>query len=105
DPKRSNGKLFYEIGNRGTKAALRVFQKAGSSSDPTTSKEFGDGFLMNQGYSILWMGWQWDVPQGRMRADLPIARSETGPIRGLVRGNFILFHRSATAELADRGHL
>src|SRR5215472_638548 len=28
DPARSNGRLFYEVGNRGGKGMLRVFQKA-----------------------------------------------------------------------------
>ncbi len=105
DPAKSNGKLLYEVGNRGTKAALRVFQKAEASVDPTTPQHFGDGFLMEQGYSILWMGWQWDVPEGRMRMNLPIATENGSPITGLVRGNFILYKRSPTAELADRNHL
>lgn len=105
DLSKSNGKLLYEAGNRGTKAALRAFQKAEASPDPTTLQQFGDGFLMEQGYSILWMGWQWDVPEGRMRMNLPIATENGEPITGLVRGNFILYKRSATAELADRNHL
>ncbi len=105
DPKKSNGKLLYEVGNRGTKAALRVFQKAEASSDPVSPQHFGDGFLMEQGYSILWMGWQWDVPEGRMRMNLPVATENGSSITGLVRGNFILYKRSSTAELADRNHL
>lgn len=105
DPARSNGKLFYEAGNRGTKAALRVLQKAQPSADPKSVDQFGDGYLMQQGYSILWMGWQWDVPEGRMRMDLPIATENGAAITGLVRGNFIFYKRTATAELADRNHL
>ena len=105
DPARSNGKLFYEVGNRGTKAALRVLQKAQPSPDPASTEQFGDGFLMQQGYSILWMGWQWDVPAGRMRMDLPIATENGTAITGLVRGNFIFYKRTPTAELADRNHL
>ncbi len=101
DAARGNGKLFYEIGNRGGKAALRVLQKAAVSPDPTLPEHFGDGMLMKQGYSILWMGWQWDVPQGRMRASLPIVPGVTG----LVRGNFIFAKRTMEAELADRGHV
>src|SRR5262245_20478192 len=104
DPSRGNGRLFYEVSNRGTKAILRNFQKALASADPKSAAEFGDGALMSQGYSLLWMGWQWDVPEGRMRMDMPIATDHGSPITGLVRGNFILDKRSATAPLADRGH-
>jgi hypothetical protein len=106
DPARGNGVLFYEAGNRGTKRILQTFQSAASSQDPTISAEIGNGSLMFQGFSLLWMGWQWDVPEGRMRMEMPIA-TEGGvpgvPIRGLVRGNFI-GERGTTASLADRGH-
>jgi hypothetical protein len=104
DVARGNGRLLYEVGNRGTKAMLRTFQKARPSPDPTSPDELGDGALMTQGYALLWMGWQWDVPEGLMRMDIPIATDHGAPILGLVRGNFVLNTRSATASLADRGH-
>ncbi|MBI3401763.1 MAG: hypothetical protein HY048_10110 [Acidobacteria bacterium] len=121
DPRRGNGRLFYEVGNRGGKSMLANFQKATSSSDPTTEAEFGDGALMRQGFTLLWMGWQWDVPErtGVMRMDMPVAtlrEPRGGPepgrgttdngkqITGLVRGNFILNARSETAPVADRNH-
>src|SRR5688572_33156547 len=62
DPARGNGRSFYEDGNRGTKRILPVFQNAANSADPATSAEFGNGALMQQGFTLLWMGWQWDVP-------------------------------------------
>jgi hypothetical protein len=88
DPVHGNGRLFYEVGNRGGKSMLRTFQKAKISGDPQTQAEFGDGALMNQGYTLLWMGWQWDVPEGQMRMNMPIATDHGRPITGLVRGNF-----------------
>jgi hypothetical protein len=103
DPARGNGVLFYEAGNRGTKRILPVFQSASPSQDPETAADIGNGSLMFQGFSLLWMGWQWDVPQGRMRMEMPVATRGGEPIRGLVRGNFI-GERGATASLADRGH-
>src|SRR5262249_5779597 len=75
--------------------------------DPATAAEFGDGALMQQGFTLLWMGWQWDVPMrpGVMRMEMPIATDGGKPITGLVRGNFILNEASPTAPLADRNHL
>ena len=75
-----------------------TFQKAARASDPMTAEEFGDGALMRDGFSLLWLGWQWDTPAGRMRMTMPIATEDgnsitgptTGPITGLVRGNFIV---------------
>ena len=121
DARRGNGRLFYEVGNRGGKAILSTFQKAAGSTDPTTEAEFGDGALMRQGFTLLWMGWQWDVPErpGTMRMEMPIAtlrEPQGGPepgrgatengrrITGIVRGNFILIERSETASVADRNH-
>jgi hypothetical protein len=98
DAAKGNGRLFYEAGNRGTKAMLGAFQKAAGSLDPTTEAQFGDGSLMEQGFTLLWMGWQWDVPDGRMRMEMPIATENGRPITGMVRGNFIPPPpRSATA--------
>jgi hypothetical protein len=107
DPRKGNGRLFYEVGNRGGKSMLATFQKAKASLDPSTDEEFGDAALMRQGFVLLWMGWQWDVPErpGIMRMQLPIASNGGSPISGLVRGNFILNERAATAPLADRNHL
>ncbi len=56
DPRRGNGRLFYEVGNRGGKSILQTFQKAAGSADPATAAEFGDGALMRQGFTLLWMG-------------------------------------------------
>src|ERR1700720_4488156 len=106
DPRRGNGRLFYEVGNRGGKSILQTFQKAAGSSDPTNESEFGDGALMRQGFTLLWMGWQWDVPvrPGTMRMEMPIATENGRRITGLVRGNFILNERANTASVADRNH-
>ncbi len=106
DPRRGNGRLFYEVGNRGGKSLLQNFQKATGSPDPTTEAEFGDGALMGQGFTLLWMGWQWDVPErpGTMRMEMPIATEGGKRITGAVRGNFILNERANTASVADRAH-
>jgi len=106
DPRRGNGRLFFEVGNRGGKAILGTFQKAAGSPDPSTEAEFGDGALMRQGFTLLWLGWQWDVPErpGTMRMEMPIATENGRRITGIVRGNFILTERADTASVADRNH-
>jgi len=97
---------LYEVGNRGGKGMLSTFQKATGSPDPTSDAEFGDGALMRQGFTLLWMGWQWDVPErpGTMRMEMPVATESGRRITGLVRGNFILNERANTASVADRNH-
>src|SRR5215469_9066380 len=104
DPGHGNHRLFYEVGNRGNKSTLGYFQKAKNSKDPASAEEIGDGALMNQGWTLLWMGWQWDVPPGQMRMDQPIATENGNKITGLVRANFVPNDRSPTQSLADRNH-
>ena len=65
DAARGNGVALFDVANRGRKNMLRYFNLATPAADPTTAAEFGDGFLMRQGYALIWVGWQFDVPKGR----------------------------------------
>lgn len=79
DPERGNGRLLYDVANRGNKVALGSFN-GGGGNDPSTLEDAGDGFLMAEGYSILWSGWSGDVQAGndRVQIGVPIARNEDG---------------------------
>jgi hypothetical protein len=103
---KGNGRLLYEVANRGGKSLLTFFQQASPSLDPTTEAEIGNALLMRQGYSLLWMGWQWDVQEapGIMRMAIPIATQDGKAITGLVRANIIVPDRVSSAPLGDRGH-
>ena len=62
DPGKSMDGCFTKSATAAARAMLPTFQKAAGSPDPTTDAEFGDGALMRQGFVLVWMGWQWDVP-------------------------------------------
>src|SRR5262245_1716325 len=63
DASRGNRRLFYDVNNRGNKLALGAFNNRGGN-DPLALADAGNGFLMRQGYSILWCGWNGDVLAG-----------------------------------------
>ena len=88
---RGNGWLFYEILNRGSKRSLARINHAPNKNLPSTASDAGNGFLMRQGFSMVWSGWQTDVGAGigRMRAFLPIARDGDRVITALCREEFI----------------
>src|SRR6185503_11730427 len=41
---------------------LGFYNHADGSLDPATDAHMGDGFLMKQGFTLLWVGWQFDPP-------------------------------------------
>lgn len=108
DPSKGNGTILYEVSNRGGKGMVGFFNFGrASGTDPMTADQFGDGFLLERGFTLMWIGWQFDVPlrEGLMRVNAPIAKEADGrSIRGLVRSDFVVIKPAQEASLADRGH-
>ena len=104
---RGNGTLLYEVSNRGGKGMLGFYNRAAGSLDPTSSAEMGDGFLMKQGFALLWVGWQFDPPHrnGLVRVYPPVATDNGKPIVGVVRSEVIVTGVAFDASLADRDHI
>src|SRR2546428_10581552 len=98
---------LLEVSNRGGKALLPYFNRAAWSLDPSTAEDFGDRFLMRQSLTLIWVGWQFDVPPqpGLLRLRTPIARDGSGPIEGLVRSDWTVERPSTTPPLAHRDHV
>ena len=86
DPAKGNGRLLYDVHNRGNKLALWTFNDAERTNEPATMAHAGNGFLLRKGYSLLWTGWNGDVVgdgTGRLLAGLPVAVNPDGsPITG-----------------------
>jgi hypothetical protein len=104
---RGNGTVLYEVSNRGGKGMLGFYNHAAGSLDPASEREMGDGFLMKQGFTLLWVGWQFDPPQrdGLLRVYVPSATDNGKPITGIVRSEIIVSRVTAAASLADRDHV
>jgi hypothetical protein len=83
DMSKGNQAVLFEVSNRGGRGILNLVNGR--------EGEFGDGFLMRQGYTIAWIGWEYDVADqpGRMRLTAPIVHNSDGTaIQGLVRSDF-----------------
>jgi hypothetical protein len=104
DPRQGNGALLLEVCNRGNKYLLRQFNFAAPSNDPRSEAQFGDGWLLEEGYTLVWLGWQFDVPDQPelLRLLAPPARGKDGPIRGLVRSEYVPDRPVREFSLADR---
>jgi hypothetical protein len=132
DASRGNRKLFFEPVNRGNVLSLGLFNDA-PRSELESATAAGNGFLMRQGYTIVFGGWQPPYPgpalpgmgvasgsrltpgDGKLLARLPIAQASDGsPFTGRTiesfraTGNgrtFIGYLAYPAANLDDRGEL
>jgi len=84
DPPRGNHRVLLDVLNRGRPRALKYINGATDNPDPAAPLDAGNGFLMRQGYTLVWCGWQHDVPdtRGLMRIQVPGAVNAAGPISG-----------------------
>src|SRR5512141_1774337 len=60
DPAKSNGTAFLEIANRGSSpfwGALNI----GAARGMPGKQDMGDHFMLDQGFTLVWVGWQFDV--------------------------------------------
>jgi len=97
EAQKGNGALLFEIANRGRKGLLGRFNRgAGGSQDPMAAADFGDGFLMKEGYTLVWVGWQFDVQPPFVRIEAPAA-----DVQGRVRYSFIVDAKQTDTSPAD----
>lgn len=91
DASKGNGVVFFDVVNRGNKQLLRTFSRGTGNADPTTDTDFGDAYLLQQGYTLVAVGWQFDVAKGKglVGTDLPIATDNGKSIAGWVKMWFI----------------
>ena len=98
---RGNQRLLLDIVNRGNPTVLTNFNSAVGRTDP------GNGFLMQQGYTVVWVGWQDDVPEtpGLIRIQVPEAVDASGkPLAGKIAVTFQPETRMQVQLLSDRLH-
>jgi hypothetical protein len=103
---RERAVALLEVSNRGGKAALPYFARATWSADPAAEAELGDALPLRLGLTLIWVGWQFDVPvrPGAMRLDAPVATDDGRPIEGLVRCDWTVDEPAATLPLGHRSH-
>ena len=98
DSSKGNGIALFDIVNRGRGVALAKFDAPVAVNGATAPDEYGDGFLLNRGYTIVQVGWEFDVRrEGAIRADMPLAAGVTG----LAHATFIPTSNSPEATVGD----
>lgn len=107
EPNRASGVGLVEVSNRGGKASLRYFNAAGRSMDPVSEQDYGDGLLLRMGLTVIWIGWQFDVPrrEGLLRLQVPSVKNGRKTIEGLVRCDWTVDETVTTLGLGHRNHI
>jgi hypothetical protein len=102
DPARSNGRILYEVNNRGRKMLFgNIADGPQGVNDPKTMADVGNGFPLRQGYTIVWSGWDPDAPRANMGLGLtaPVATDNGQPIVKIVRDEFCSGTRGGAIEV------
>jgi hypothetical protein len=101
DPKLASRRLLIEVPNRGSKS---LFTRTIHRVPPPKDRDIphGDGFLLKHGYTVGWVGWQWDV----YRSDSMLGLDAPGAVdvTGTTRVRFQVGTTGNTRVLAHRGH-
>lgn len=106
NPWSGNGRLIVEVVNRGRRRTVAFFNRG--QTPPITSPDVpeGDGFLLNHGYSVLSIGWQWDVyrSDALLGLEAPEIAINGQPVTGQacveMRPNVV----EPTRQLSNRDH-
>src|SRR4051812_17982297 len=60
DGSKSNGIALVDVLNRGRKPVMGSFIRGGAL-DPATDADLGDRYLLDHGFTLVWVGWEFDV--------------------------------------------
>lgn len=113
EPERGNRRLLVEVLNRGRKLLPQQINHAPPDAVPTERIPPGDGWLFRHGYTLVWVGWQWDVNRSPALMGLappdalepaPGRPGETRPMQGRILVRFQPNAPCRDALLADRDH-
>jgi hypothetical protein len=85
DPRRARGTVFLEAVNRGRDQSLIIMSGAVQRNLAPASWNLGDNFLLEQGFTVAFLGWQFDV---RSFNGLTFETPRV-PVEGIVRESYI----------------
>ncbi len=99
DPAKGNHKVFFEPPNRGSKQFGR-FNGSGGGNNPTTAADAGAAFLMNQGYTMVWAGWEPAASRANlsMGVTVPVAKNADGSSITGKDYEYIVFDNATTTS-------
>jgi alpha/beta hydrolase family protein len=82
DAAKGNGRLLYEVNNRGRIMLFANLCAGAAGNQPQTVQELGNALPLRLGFSLLWTGWDPGAPKSTgLSLDVPVIDGMTQPIR------------------------
>lgn len=113
DAAQRSGTAVIDAPNRGRRLILGGMNRvrkdftAPARLSPDSAEDWGDGFLMSHGLSVMWVGWQADAPKfpGAMGLRVPRAIGTKGEVvQGLARSDWVVDEPKPRLDVASLGH-
>lgn len=106
DLAKGNRILFFEVNNRGNKLSISAFDDGVTGNLPHRNalSSPGDGWLMRQGYTMIWFGWEMDVESKLSQLGLApiVAKNDDGSsLTGIVRDELVADGPTPTLPLSS----
>ena len=100
DMARGNSKIFFDAPNRGGKRILGFLNDGPEANDPSTLEHAGNGFLMRQGYTIVWCGWQGDLMpiKNWLVLNVPVATKNGKPLIARARTEIVVDEKGVKSQ-------
>src|SRR5215469_523202 len=91
DPDRGNGRILYEVNNRGRIMLFANLCAGRPGNQPSDPADLGNALPLHRGFTLLWSGWDPGAPRanGGLGLDAPVATNDGAPIVRRIREEFI----------------
>ncbi len=107
DAARGNGRILYEVNNRGRKMLFgNICDGPQGVNDPRAVTDLGNGFPLRRGYTLVWSGWDPDAPRANLGLGLtaPVATEGGKPIVQTIKDEFVSGTRVGALEVFKLSH-
>jgi hypothetical protein len=100
DPERGNGRMLYEVNNRGRIMLFANLCAGKAGNRPQTAADLGNALPLRRGFTLVWSGWDPGAPRanGGLGLDAPVATNNGAPIVRRIREEFISGTRGGMLE-------
>ena len=100
DPEKGNGRILYEVNNRGRIMLFANLCAGKPGNQPQTAADLGNALPLKLGFTLVWSGWDPGAPRanGGLGLDAPIATNNGAPVVRRIREEFISGTRAGPLE-------